>query len=197
VLIVCEGQKTEPNYLRELIVHHRLSTANVTVTGDGGSAPASVVDHAIELFESDQDYNAVFCVFDRDAHSSFNQAVLRIRDKTLMRRSGNTRLGSARFDAIASIPCFEYWLLLHYQYTTAPMQRFADVEQRLKAISAHASYAKGESGLFNTTRALLDIAMAHADRANAAAARANTDNPTTQMQVLIRYLLDLVAKKNR
>jgi len=197
VLIVCEGEKTEPNYLRELIEHHRLSTANVTITGESGSAPNTVVEYAIELFEKDPDYNAVFCVFDRDGHSSFDQAIQRTRAKSLIRRSGKLRIGSARFEAIASIPCFEYWLLLHYEYTTAPLPRFADVEPRLRAIAAHASYAKGNKGLFNATNALLSRAMVNADRANAAAAKAGTNNPTTQMPVLIRYLVDLAAKKTR
>ncbi|MBE5314463.1 MAG: RloB domain-containing protein [Xanthomonadales bacterium] len=197
VLIVCEGEKTEPNYLRELIEHHRLSTANVTITGDSGSAPTSVVEYAIELFDKDPDYNAVFCVFDRDGHPSFDQAIHRTRGKSLIRRSGKIGVGSARFEAITSIPCFEYWLLLHYEYTTAPLPRFADVEPRLRAIAAHASYAKGNRGLFNATSARLSTAMANADRANAAAAAASTDNPTTQMPVLIRYLVDLADKKTR
>ena len=31
VLIVCEGCKTKPNYLKELIKHYKLSTANVAL----------------------------------------------------------------------------------------------------------------------------------------------------------------------
>lgn len=197
VLIVCEGEKTEPNYLREFIEYHRLSTANVTVTGDGGSAPNSVVEHAIELFEKDPDYNTVFCVFDRDGHASFDHALQRIDDKVLIRRSGRKKIGEARFVAITSTPCFEYWILLHHEYTTAPMQRFADIEPRLRAIPALAAYAKGTTRLFATTRDLLERALNNADRANAAAAAVNTNNPTTQMPILIRYLLDLEQKKTR
>ena len=78
VLIVCEGSKTEPNYLREIVAHYRLSTANVEITGDGGSAPNSVVEYALTLFEGDPDYNAVFCVFDRDGHTTFLQACARV-----------------------------------------------------------------------------------------------------------------------
>jgi len=43
VLIVCEGSKTEPNYLRELIDCLELNTANVEVDGECGSSPISVV----------------------------------------------------------------------------------------------------------------------------------------------------------
>ncbi len=33
MLIVCEGSKTEPNYLREFIAHHQLSSANIRKSG--------------------------------------------------------------------------------------------------------------------------------------------------------------------
>ena len=35
VLIVCEGKKTEPTYFLDLVNRCQLSTANVTVVGDG------------------------------------------------------------------------------------------------------------------------------------------------------------------
>jgi hypothetical protein len=197
VLIVCEGSKTEPNYFRELVAYYQLSSANIEITGDGGSAPDSVVDYAIELFEQDPDYDCVFCVFDRDSHATFDQALRRVRDKKLIRRRDRHKIGEARFEAITSIPCFEYWLLLHYEYTTAHMRRFADAEPRLRAVAVHANYAKGSKGLFDTTRLLLQTALTNADRANQAAAGANTDNPTTRIPNLIRYLLDLAQKKIR
>jgi len=197
VLIVCEGSKTEPNYLREMISHHQLSSANVQITGDGGSAPSSVVEYAIELFEKDPDYNSIFCVFDRDEHASYDAAVQRVRDSILIRRQGRRRLGVARFEAITSVPCFEYWILLHFQYSTADMPLFADVEPRLRAIPALAGYGKDTQGLYAKTHAHLQTALGHADRANQAAIDAGTNNPTTRMPALIRYLLLLAENKVR
>lgn len=195
VLIVCEGSKTEPNYLRELIAHCQLSSANVQITGEGGSAPISVVDHAIKLFDKDPDYNAVFCVFDRDAHDSFEAAVQRVRDRKLVRRDGRRKFGDARFQAITSTPCFEYWILLHFQYTTAQMSRFTDVAPRLRAVPELVAYAKGERGLFARTHAHLQTALNNADRANQSAVAAATDNPTTDMPELVRYLQQLAQRK--
>jgi hypothetical protein len=197
VLIVCEGSETEPNYLRELIAHYQLSGANVEIVGDGGSAPNSVVDYAINLFESDPDYESVFCVFDRDAHVRFDAAVQRVKDKALIRRQGKTRLGKAHFEAITSIPCFEYWILLHFNYTCADMPRFTDVARHLRAIPEVANYEKGQRGLFERTRDRLDDALNNADRANQAALAAGASNPTTKMPVLIRYLQQLSENKVR
>ena len=194
VLIVCEGAKTEPNYLRELQAHYQLSSANLQITGEGGSAPKSVVDLAINLFEQDPDYDAVFCVFDRDGHATFDEAIQRIRDKKLIRRAGKHKIGEARFEAIVSVPCFEYWILLHYEDTTAPMHRYADLLHRLHRVRGFEAYDKGARGLFAMTRGQLETALTRAERANESARRAGTDNPSTQMPTLIRYLMQLRRK---
>lgn len=64
VLIVCEGEKTEPNYFRALINDLRLNTANIRISKNtAGSSPRNVVDLAREVYKNEQDYDAVFCVF--------------------------------------------------------------------------------------------------------------------------------------
>lgn len=46
VLIVCEGSKTELNYLRDLRDSLKLSSANIEIDGNSGSSPKSVVRYA-------------------------------------------------------------------------------------------------------------------------------------------------------
>src|SRR3954462_14274087 len=54
VLIVCEGTKTEPCYLRELQRVLRLSNANIKVLDRRhGSDPMSVLNAALEEYEKD------------------------------------------------------------------------------------------------------------------------------------------------
>ena len=78
ILIVCEGGKTEPNYFTELKKAFRLSNANVRICGCG-SDPLSVVDFAIETFRREQEFDRVYCVFDRDRHTTYNTALDRVR----------------------------------------------------------------------------------------------------------------------
>ena len=79
VLIVCEGAKTEPNYLRELIDCLKLSSTNVEVDGDSGSSPISVVRHAKRRYREERDkgdaFDRVFCVFDKDTHTTYAAAM--------------------------------------------------------------------------------------------------------------------------
>ena len=50
ILIVCEGDKTEPTYFSRLIKFLELSTANVHVIAADGSDPKSVAKSAIAQY---------------------------------------------------------------------------------------------------------------------------------------------------
>ena len=80
VLIVCEGSKTEPLYFQELIDHYEIHTANVKISGSCGSDPLSVAEHGIQLYEEElcsqsEPFDRVYCVFDRDAHPTYQHAL--------------------------------------------------------------------------------------------------------------------------
>jgi hypothetical protein len=109
VLIVCEDSDSSPAYLRAVCDELRLSTANIEIKGEEcGSAPISVVEYAIKLIKKDNGYDQVYCVIDRDQHKRFQEALEKAKGK--------------KIKMIVSIPCFEYWLLLHFEFTTKSFQ---------------------------------------------------------------------------
>lgn len=55
LLIVCEDSKSSPNYFKEIIRHYKLNTANVNIQPSKGSAPISVVEHALEFSRTTPD----------------------------------------------------------------------------------------------------------------------------------------------
>lgn len=55
MLIVCEGEKTEPNYFESIREYYRLNTVNVEVRGDCGSDPMSIVNFAKQRFREERD----------------------------------------------------------------------------------------------------------------------------------------------
>ena len=72
-LIVCEGEKTEPNYFNGF----RVPKAVVKVVGTGENT-IRVVEKAIKRMAED-DYDQVWCVFDRDIFPEENfTAALRL-----------------------------------------------------------------------------------------------------------------------
>ncbi len=115
VLIVCEGQKTEPNYFMGLRRALGLNPANVVIDDrKNGLDPKKLVEYALELYKKDSDFNDVFCVFDKDKHTTYAAALDKIK---ATRMKPGTKL-----HPITSIPCFEVWILLHFDYSTAPFE---------------------------------------------------------------------------
>lgn len=80
VLIVCEGEQTEPLYFESFKQEYDLSSANVVVTdASKGSDPVSIIKQAEKLYKESQKENnafdSVFCVFDKDQHCNYDNAV--------------------------------------------------------------------------------------------------------------------------
>lgn len=187
ILIVCEGSKTEPAYIRDMVRDYGIHGV-VEVTGDCGSAPISVVEKAIELFEKNGSYDCVYCVFDRDSHTTYDQAIAKVAGHKLEHRERGRIISSARFVAIPSAPCFEYWILLHYSSAAPPMPLFADLLPRLKKISGFAKYEKGMGRIYQNLRDLTDVAVANAASVSRNAAATGSINPVTQMHMLVTEL---------
>ncbi len=189
VLIVCEGEKTEPNYFNECIQFYKLNTANVEIDGSCGSSPKSVLERALELWEAEDrkgdSYDRVYCVFDKDTHETYHETVRRIAERN----------PSGIFHAAVSVPCFEYWLLLHFTFTTSPYTATGKssvagkVLRELKKVMP--DYEKGSYGIFSSLSSQIEFAKENATRSLQHAKANHTDNPTTCIHDLIDYLQNL------
>lgn len=194
VLIVCEGEKTEPLYFSELIDHYEIHSANVRISGECGSDPVSVVEYGFQLYQEEKIANSgpfdrVYCVFDRDNHVNYQQALTKIasyKPKTT-------------FIAITSVPCFEYWLLLHFSYTTAPFMPTGNASAGaavLKQLQTYwPDYNKAAHGTFAHTLQIsndeLGFAKANARRALIQSKQHHDGNPSTHVHDLVEYLQNI------
>lgn len=166
ILIVSEGSKTEPNYFREIRTAYRLHTANVEVhPSELGTAPIQVVQYAKSLFESGdrhkqiqpRAFEQVYAVFDRDDHVSYFDA-MQLAD-SLDGKLRNDNKQAVRFQAIASVPSFELWLLLHFEDIRAPIQR----DEVMRCLRLHLpGYEKGAGQVFTITCDRLGVATQRA-----------------------------------
>jgi hypothetical protein len=166
ILIVSEGSKTEPLYFCEIRSAKRLSTINVQVYASAlGTQPSQVVEYAKQLFEEGdlnkgirkRAFEKVFAVFDRDDHSTYFNAL--DQAQSLDKRMRNDLNQIVEFRAIASIPSFELWLLLHFEDIRHPLHR-DDVMVRLKKYIP--DYEKGGGGSYARTSKSLDTATSRA-----------------------------------
>lgn len=189
VLIVCEGEKTEPNYFKELRDYFRINSANIVISGDCGSDPLNIVKEAKRYAKEEQQlgdaFDRVYCVFDRDAHASYAAALNAVRD---------TRQKSS-IQAVRSVPCFEYWFLLHYEYTTKPYAEAGGksvCDQVVADLRKHdPRYTKGCHGSFDALLPHLRQALVHAERSFKSAIANDTENPMTEVHGLVTFLMSI------
>ena len=123
-LFVCEGSKTEPNYIRSLVKHANsmssLRDLKIKVVGEGKSTRAlikSVDDLLSEIDDvkrnNDIPFGKIFVLFDKDSfgEDDFDNAI---------------KMATSRgYTPIWSNECFELWYILHYEYLDADIGREA------------------------------------------------------------------------
>jgi hypothetical protein len=179
ILVVCEGQVSEPRYLIEMKRVHKNRLISVKVVGEGG-APINAVDQAIRLKQQATEkarrsgdsydlYDEIWCVLDVDDHESLQRAKERARANGILLAISN--------------PCFELWLLLHFVDQRAPIstrevQRaccryLADYEKQVPVSRIEGLYATALGRARN-----LSAARLHQDDPNG--------NPSTEILPLNR-----------
>ncbi len=109
-LIVCEGEKTEPDYFKAF----RMTAATIKAVGQAMNTMTLVIK-AISIRDADQKrkkiYDQCWVVFDKDDFPAkdFNQAI------QFAEKNG--------FRVAYSNQAFEYWFLLHYNLYTGAIHR--------------------------------------------------------------------------
>jgi hypothetical protein len=152
ILIVCEGEKTEPLYFDDLRRRFRLSAVQVKIVGgEAGTAPISIVNYAArERNNQNYHYEAIWCVFDREGvhiNASFDEAV--------------NQASRLNYRLAISNPAFEYWYLLHFEETTHPFTNAGEVIEKLRNyLPKYEKRWRDFSLLFNR----LNVALVHAER---------------------------------
>lgn len=176
VLVICEDLQSSKIYLEDAAKHFR-SHAEIEIMHCGATHPKGIVEYAIERQKK---FDKVFCAIDRDTHESFDEAIRlsRTHDKITI---------------IASYPCFEYWLLLHFGYTrkpyTASGKRSAGdlVGADLRAKPGMADYNKsGRKGYFQVLAGeKFEDARKHAPKSLKDAIKSGDRNPSTEIHLLM------------
>jgi len=187
---VCEGKKTEPNYFKAFRDELKLTEVDVMVVGEG-AAPITVVNDALDRRNerkkevkkeqrkghwSSIEFDEVWCVFDVERltdNPSFHQAV--------------NKAQANKLELAISNPAFEYWYLLHFEYTTRPFANADEVVRALKALLP--DYAKSRD-VFSELYPHTDTAIERAKRvlANRPDSSNLFPNPSTWVFRLVETL---------
>lgn len=184
ILIVVEGQETEYNYFSDLKEDLKLPTTTIKVVSGSGGSCVDIVKKAIKLCDinlrdnnnqGEPKYNEFFCLFDGD-RLEYKQAIKDAR-----------RYSVYTIKPILSIPCFEFWFLLHYRYTSSLFdnckQVIVELNKEFKKVCLR-DYDKSQSGYYGLLKPQLDKAIANAKKLESAACT----NPSTQVHDIVTHL---------
>jgi hypothetical protein len=146
ILVVCEGKKTEPGYLKQFQHHVRNPRVHIDSLGPAG-VPVAVVERAMtERRLADDEarrqrdenlrWDQVWAVFDIDDHPNVTSAKQVAVDNDVALAVSN--------------PCFELWALLHFSDQRAHIARdklrsqlqrhLPDYDKELELEKLHAGY---------------------------------------------------------
>jgi hypothetical protein len=171
-LIVCEGERTEPNYFRAFRVAGDVRKMQIEGTGYN---TLNLVRWAVELAAEDA-YDQVWCVFDLDSFPAehFNAAIV------LAENSG--------LHAAYSNQAFELWYLLHFHYYDTGISR-QDYCRKLDELLKK-KYRKNDSGIFRELESKQSDAIRNAARLlkQQADLTPAQSNPSTRVFELVEQL---------
>lgn len=170
-LIVCEGEKTEPNYFKAFRVP---KDVKVSIFGVGED-PLTLVKSA-DKFNEQGSYDQVWCVFDRDSWppDKFGNAI-------------NSAIAKG-FKVAYSNEAFELWYVLHFEFLNAGIPR-ADYISKLTHHLVK-SYRKNSEDIYDELLSRQDTAIRNAKKLHTSYISVNPaqDNPSTTVYELVEAL---------
>ncbi len=195
-LIVCEGEKTEPNYFKSFPKKVGSTIFNIECDG-GGISTLKVVETAIELrANAKQKYDRVWAVFDRDSFepNSFDSAILKADAKGIYCAWSNE--------------AFELWYLLHFYNRNTGMKRDQYKNELEKAINKKIGnkknvfeYKKNDENMYSMLAKYgnqdMAIKWARELNNNFKGKKYSTHNPATQVYKLVEELTGKSEKLNQ
>jgi hypothetical protein len=185
ILIIADDEKSIILYLKGFNKENRVRNLEFSKEG-GGLDQLSLAEKAKDKIT---DYDCIFCIFDQDAsHKSDSHYKKYVAALSLLEACDN-------IEAITSIPCYEIWLLLHFKFTDKPCGNTENksicdkVISELKKCDGMQDYDKADKNIYQKTgRLYLDNAIRHAELLEESNERGNTNNPSTNIHLLMEYL---------
>jgi hypothetical protein len=123
IRLVCEGKVTEPNYFNQLLRAKGLKIPNAAYKPKDHS-PLGIAKEARQIYKEalkmkvPKERIFVAAIFDRDAHVNLANAIESLRGTPI-------KVGFSN-------PCFEYWILLHFERTSRNFHNCDEVVQYIR-----------------------------------------------------------------
>ena len=154
-LIVCEGERTEPNYFKELVKDKFSEVRSEEIIGEGRSTCALVrkTEEIRNKLEQQRQlrFDRIWVVFDKDDFPDFNEAIELARSKGYLSAWTNE--------------AFELWYLLHFVYFDSAISRndyISKLEAEIRKYPNYSGfkYKKNNAGMYALLNRIGDVVQA-------------------------------------
>jgi RloB-like protein len=196
ILIICEGE-TESEYFNAFKTDESLKSSLAGVSIDAYQptdfSPLGLVNEAKrkkkDAERQKNPFDSIWVVFDKDGHAKIPEAFQAAKDAKIKR-------------AFSSV-CFEFWVVLHFEFTSKVFNDSDDLVSYIKK-KHYSEYKKG-SECFTHLRQKVEVAIANAQRI-CKSADADIDagymklceyNPYTNVHELVLELLSLKKEEQK
>jgi len=197
ILIICEGEKTEPEYFEKFPI----TNINVVTIGIGKSNIALIED-AIVVWKKNADegkyFERLWCVFDRDDFPlrNYNQAFKSIlSEETRLNKKFRKKTGrNVNINIAYSNQAFELWYLLHFDYINTALDR--SQYQEMLSQRMNRRYKKNDPNMYSLLSKSQDFAIKNAKKLKASINMAlkHNHNPSTTVYKLVEELNTYLKK---
>lgn len=190
-IILCEGSKTEPQYFKGLRASIKASKLiDIEIVDTEYTSCVELVDQALRIREKNrlQPNDQIWVVVDKDGYSEHHRCF----DKA----------NSTGINIALSSISFEFWVLLHFEYTTTP--RFSnskDIIHKMKD-EQYIDYKKSMSDLYEFLYPHLEKARTNAQRlrnhhdSTSPRVKPYNLNPYTNVDELVFAIIESNKKKS-
>lgn len=164
--IFCEGERTEPNYLKKYItsLDNRARKSVVEVEKTRKNTAVQLVEEAIAFKESSGSLpdDVFWVVYDRESVGKYSHE---------LHAKARAKADKAGIEIALCNVCFEYWVLIHLVDTDAPYTSYDDLitnsslRDEMKA-QCGCDYDKSARSLYDVLKDKLPVARSRATRLN-------------------------------
>lgn len=178
ILVVCQGEQTEPNYFK------KFGSEWLTVRIEKvGKDTISVINKAKKL---KKEFEEIWVVFDKDDFddSTFDNAIQSAR--------------SSKIKVAYSNECFEVWYILHFEFLNTEIPRTEYFTKLEKIFDC--KYAKNNDFMYERLKNRMGIAIANAKRLMdlyGTSSHPSKDNPSTTVHLLVQELIEQAKPRYR
>lgn len=189
VLIVCEGKKTEPGYFQAFRRYLRLTSVQVNIVDVGGGGPSSLLEKALDEVKQRQHrkalpFDEIWCVLDTEGS-----------ERLELCRQANETACAHNIRLSVSNPAFEFWYLLHFEFTTRP---FAHAREVIEWLHSYLKDYEKNRAVFDRLVDLTDTAIEQSRRVIAYHQEHSQDVvfpcPSTQVHELVEKLKTMAER---